>query len=139
MSHGNNEQENYIPVISLGSTDMALEEFKKALKSTDEIEITVTGRRSGRKTSRPVWFVQEGETLYLLPVTGSDSNWYKNVLKNPTLTLAAKGVKWTAKATPILDAAKVRDIVEKFRAKYGAGEVKKYYSKFGVAIKIPLA
>jgi hypothetical protein len=25
-------------------------------------------------------------------------------------------------------------VVEKFRAKYGAGEVKKYYSKFDVAV-----
>ncbi len=117
---------------------MALQEFTKALKSTDEIELTVT-RRSARKTSRPVWFVQEGETLYLLPVTGSDSDWYKNVLTNPTITLAVKDVKWTAKATPIVDPAMVRDVVEKFRAKYGAGEVKRYYTKFDVAIAVPLA
>ena len=118
---------------------MARDEFKKALKNTDEIEITATGRRSGRKISRPVWFVQEGEKLYLLPVKGSDSDWYKNVLKNPTITLAANGVTWIAQATPITDAAKVRDIVEKFRAKYGADEVKKYYSKLDVAVEVPLA
>src|SRR6266571_3663810 len=110
------------------STDMALGEFTKTLKGTNVIEITVTGRASGRKISNPVWFVQEGEKLYLLPVKGSDSDWYKNVLKNLIITLAANGVTWTAKATPITDAAKVGDIAEKFRAKYGAGEVKKYYS-----------
>ena len=76
---------------------MAHEEFTNVLKSTDEIELTVTGRISGRKTSRPVWFVRDGATLYLLPVTGSDSAWYKNALKNPTITLAAKGAKLTAK------------------------------------------
>jgi deazaflavin-dependent oxidoreductase (nitroreductase family) len=118
---------------------MALSEFIKALQSTNEIELTVTGRKSSRKTSRPVWFVQEGETLYLLPVKGSDSDWYKNMLKNPTITLAAKGATWTAKATPIKDADKVHDIVEKFRAKHGAGDVKKYYAKFDVAVEVPLA
>jgi deazaflavin-dependent oxidoreductase (nitroreductase family) len=118
---------------------MALSEFKKALQSTDEIAITVTGRASGRKISRPVWFVQEGEKLYLVPVRGSDSDWYKNVLKNPTITLDANGVTWTAKATPITDTTRVRDIVEKFRAKYGAEEVKKYYSKLDVAVEVPLA
>jgi hypothetical protein len=117
---------------------MAHEEFTKILKSTDEIELTVTGRRSGRKTARPVWFVEDGATLYLLPVTGSDSEWYKNALKNPTIILAAKGAKRTAKATPLADPAPVRDIVEKFRAKYGAGEVKKYYSKFDVAVVVSL-
>jgi hypothetical protein len=40
--------------------------------------------------------------------------------------------------TPITEAARVRGIADKFRAKYGAGEVKKYYSKFDVAVKIPL-
>jgi hypothetical protein len=113
-------------------------EFKTALKNTDEIELIVTGRVSGRKTSRPVWFVQEGDTLYLLPVGGSDTEWFKNVLHNPTITLAANGITWTAKARPITDPAKVSNIVEKFRAKYGAGNVKKYYSKFDVAVEVPL-
>ena len=91
------------------------------------------------QTSRPVWFVQEADTFYLLPVAGSDTEWFKNVLHNPTLTLAASGITWTAKAKPITDSAKVGEVVEKFRAKYGAGNVKKYYSKFDVAVEVPLA
>lgn len=117
---------------------MAVTELKKALASTDEIELTVTGRVTGRQISRPVWFVQEGDTLYLLPVTGSDSEWYKNVLKHPTISIAAGRATWTGKAIPITDPAKVHEVVDKFRAKYGPGEVKKYYSKFDVAVKVPL-
>ena len=60
---------------------MAFADFRNALNDTNEIELTTTGRISGRQSSRPVWFVLEGETLCLLPVTGSDSQWYKNVLK----------------------------------------------------------
>ena len=118
---------------------MANGEFKKALASADEIELIVTGRRSGGKTSRPVWFVQEGEKLYLLPVTGSDTEWFKNMLKNPTITLGANGLKATAKATPITDPAEVRQVVDKFRAKYGPANVRKYYSKFDVAAEVPVA
>jgi hypothetical protein len=118
---------------------MAVAEFTRALQDTDEIELTVTGRGTGRKTSRPVWFVQDGDVLYLLPVKGSDSEWFKNVLKDPTVTLSADGVEATAKATPITDPAKVREVVEKFRAKYGPDEVAKYYTKFDVAVKVPLA
>ena len=33
----------------------------------------------------------------------------------------------------------VHDIVEKFRAKYGTGEVKKYYTKLDVGVEVPLA
>jgi len=117
---------------------MAPQEFLKALKNAEEIELTVTGRASGRPSSRPVWFVQEGGALYLLPVTGSDSQWYQNVLKTPTITLAVGNVKWQGTATPITDPAKVHDVVEKFRAKYGADEVAKYYSKFDVAVAVSL-
>ena len=112
--------------------------FKKALENAEEIEITVTGRRSGRKISHPVWFVAEGDTLYLLPVKGSDSAWYKNIVAHPSMTLSAGGTRWNARPKPITDPGRVRDVVEKFRVKYGADEVAKY-SKFDVAVEVPLA
>ena len=118
---------------------MTVTEFKKALESSEEIQLTVTGRVSGGKISNPVWFVQEDETLYLLPVKGSDSDWLKNMLKNPTIALTVNGITITAKAKPITDPAMVREVVQKFRAKYGADEVKKYYSKFDVAVEVALA
>jgi deazaflavin-dependent oxidoreductase (nitroreductase family) len=116
---------------------MTFIEFKEALKNADEIEITVTGRNSGRSISNPVWFVLEGEKLYLLPVKGSDSDWYKNILKTPSMRLNAGGKEWTAEVTPITDKGNVHGIVEKFRDKYGDDQVKKYYSKFDVAVDVP--
>jgi hypothetical protein len=38
------------------------------------------------------------------------------------------------KVTPIKDAKQVASVAEKFRDKYGAGDVKKYYSKLDVAV-----
>jgi deazaflavin-dependent oxidoreductase (nitroreductase family) len=99
-----------------------------------EIKISVTGRKSGLAISNPVWFVLEGEKLYLLPVQGSDTQWYKNVLKNPSIRVAAKGAEAEFKAVPLTDPAKAQSVVEKFRDKYGASDVKKYYSKFDVAV-----
>ncbi len=113
---------------------MAFDEFEQALKNTNEIEITVTGRKSGNRISTPVWFVHEGDKLYLLPVKGSDSNWYKNIVTTPTMRLKAGGKERSADVRPVTDKAQVRDIVEKFRTKYGADQVKKYYSKFDVAV-----
>jgi hypothetical protein len=117
---------------------MAVANFKQALASTRELEITVTGRTSGRKISLPVWFVHEGETLYLLPVKGSDSDWYKNILRTPTMTISAGGTEITAHVKPITEPTKVREIVERFRAKYGATDVQRYYSKFDVAVEASL-
>ena len=108
--------------------------FKERLSRAREINISVTGRKSGRTISVPVWFVFEDDKLYLLPVQGSDTQWYKNVLKNPKIQIKAGSIEAEFKAVPITDAKQVSSVVEKFRAKYGAGDVKKYYSKFDVAV-----
>ena len=42
------------------------------------------------------------------------------------------------RAMPITEAKAVKSVVEKFREKYGTGDVKKYHSKFDVAIVIEL-
>ena len=105
-----------------------------------EITIGVIGRKSGRKISIPVWFVLEGSnTLYLLPVQGSETHWYKNVLQNPKIGISARGKEGAFQATSITDPENVKRVVEAFRAKYGAADVKKYYAKFDVAIRIDLS
>ena len=110
------------------------EDLKDRLSRHSEITITVTGRKSGRSVSIPVWFVLEGDKLYLLPVQGSDTQWYKNVLKNPKIRISAGDAEAEITAVPITDPKQVSAVAEKFRKKYGAGEVKKYYSKFDVAV-----
>src|SRR5258708_21265886 len=110
--------------------------FETALQSTNEIELTTTGRTAGRAISHPVWFVRQGEKLYLLPVGGAGSHWYKNVLKTPTIRLAAGGTKDSARAMPITDPAQVQEVAERFRAKYGAGDVRTYFPKLEVAVEV---
>src|SRR5712664_3092924 len=108
--------------------------LKDRLSRNREINITVTGRKSGRTISIPVWFVLEDDKLYLLPVQGSDTQWYKNVLKNPSIRIDARGAEAEFNVVPISDATQVSSVVQKFRGKYGANDVKKYYSKFDVAV-----
>jgi deazaflavin-dependent oxidoreductase (nitroreductase family) len=110
-------------------------EFLKKLALVKEVEITVTGRKSRRSISTPVWFVHEGQKLYLVPVNGTDSNWYKNVLAEPAMQISADERKVRVKATPVSDSHKVAEVVERLRLKYGAGEVKKYYSKLDAALE----
>ncbi len=107
--------------------------LEKRLAKSSEIYITVTGRKSGRSISLPIWFVWEEGKLYLLPVKGSDTQWYKNILKNPAMRIEAGGAEAELKATPVTEPKQVSSVIEKFRAKY-AGDVKKYYSKFDVAV-----
>src|SRR3989442_3512055 len=110
------------------------ETLKDRLARFRQIKISVTGRKSGKMISMPVWFVLEGEKLYLLPVRGSDTQWYRNVLKNPSIRIDARGVEAEFRATAISEAKTVKSVIEKFREKYGVSEVKKYYSKLDVAV-----
>jgi deazaflavin-dependent oxidoreductase (nitroreductase family) len=110
------------------------ENLKDRLSRYRQIKISVTGRKSGRTISVPVWFVLHEDKLYLLPVQGSDTQWYKNVLKNPAMRIEARGAEGEFKAVPLTDGKEVSSVIEKFRTKYGAGDVKKYYSKFDVAV-----
>src|SRR6202158_6237101 len=104
--------------------------LKDRLSRSREIKISVTGRKSGKTISIPVWFVLEGDKLYLLPVQGSDTQWYKNVLQNPSIRIDARGVEGELVAVPVTSTKAVKSVVEKFRDKYGATDVKKSYSRF---------
>ena len=113
-------------------------DFETALDATDEISLTTTGRVSGKLTARPVWYVRRDGRLFLLPVDGSQSQWYKNLLKTPAIRLTAGGSEFAANATPLTEPDAVGQVLESFRAKYGAGEIAKYYPHPDVAVEISL-
>jgi hypothetical protein len=118
---------------------MSKPELYQRLDSAREIELTVKGRKSGNDISRPVWFVRGGNILYLLPLNGSDTNWYKNMLVNPKSKLSLNGTEiLSANGRPITDKNRVADVVRKFSSRYGEEEVKKYYTKFDAAVEVPL-
>ena len=78
------------------------------------------------------------QIYHLLPVQGSDTNWYKNLLVDPTLKISVNGLETSTRGKLIADSNMVYDIVRKFKSKYGEGEVKKYYTKFDAAVEVPL-
>ena len=117
---------------------MSKADLHQKLNRVDEITLSVKGRKSGRDIARPVWFVHEGNTLYLLPVQGSDTNWYKNLLADSTLKISVNGNETLVRGKTITDENSVDNIVRKFRSKYGEGDMKKYYPKTDVAVEVPL-
>jgi hypothetical protein len=99
---------------------MSKADIHQRLNRASEIVLSVKGRKSGRDIPRPVWFVHEGNTLYLLPNYGSDTNWYKNLLVDPTLKISVNdGEEIPTKGKPITDINRVNDIFRKFDSKYG--------------------
>jgi hypothetical protein len=115
------------------------EDLKKRLARARQIKISVIGRKSGATITLPVWFVLEAGKLYLLPVYGSETQWFKNLEKNRSLAISTGRPEANFKPTLVRDPHAVKAVVEKFRAKYGAADVKKYYTKFDVAVRVGLS
>jgi deazaflavin-dependent oxidoreductase (nitroreductase family) len=113
-------------------------ELKQVLQDAREVELTVTGRKSGAESSRPVWFTEQGDTVYLLPVGGSGANWFKNVLRTPRIRLAADGAELETEAKPVTEAAVVNDVLAQFSEKYGDSQVKQYYPDQDAAVEVSL-
>lgn len=111
-------------------------EFMEALRGSNQVDLAVTGRVSGRQISNPVWFVQEGGMVYLLPVRGSDTSWFKNVRAIPTVRLRANGASVSAAAEPVTDHGRLSDIIQKFRTRYGPGEIERFYTKLDAAVEV---
>jgi len=110
---------------------MAATDFLETVKSASEVELAV--KRSGIWTRRPVWFAVDGNTIYLLPVHGTDTKWFRHFMANPEIELSVKGKKVRAQART-LQGAQLTYVINRFRSKYG--NLEKYYTKLDVAIAV---
>lgn len=117
---------------------MSRDDVYQKLNKVSEITLSVKGRKTKKDIPRPVWFSIEGNYLYLLPVEGSDTEWYKNIFTDPVLKISVNGIEISATGKPIKDYNKIREVAQKFRTKYSEGNVKKYYINFDVAVEVPL-
>ena len=110
---------------------------RSGIQNDNTIQITVTGRSSGRSHSYPIWFTLDGDILYLIPVRGSDTEWYKNLRKHSPVQLSARGKTFKTTARFLTEQAQLDKVLETFRDKYGRN-VRSYYPKYDVAVEITL-
>jgi len=109
----------------------------RALKTGRQIKISVTGRSSGRTITLPVWFVHEDDALWLLPVHGSKTQWYRNLLKNPAITMKVGSEKRMLEAKALRGATAVRNVIQWFGNKYTPQIITKLYpGPLDVAVKV---
>jgi deazaflavin-dependent oxidoreductase (nitroreductase family) len=110
------------------------------LSSTEEIQITVTGRKTGKSHSAPVWFVyDEGNQQFsLLPLRGSHTNWFKNLQAKPMLGVGFGDKTFTVDALTKVDTGEAEEVAKKFRTKYGEEEVSKYYPTIDAFVRFSL-
>ena len=99
------------------------EDVKQALERDRTIDITTLGRRTGKARRTEIWFHNLHCRLYITGTPGP-RDWYSNLLANPEFTFHLKqSVKanLSAKATPILDEDRRREIFTEIHGKLGGG------------------
>ena len=64
-----------------------LQDILTELLREDYCYLTTTGRKSGLPREIEIWFGINGNSLYLLSGGGDQSQWVKNLLANPNVTV----------------------------------------------------
>ena len=114
-------------------------ELVDKLKQSNEVRVTVTGRKTKKKLSTPVWFVLEGDSKVLLvPMRGSDTNWFKNLAGDLQIGLGVDEVESTSKAKVVREPREVEKVLDKFRAKYRRMWSEAYYVKRDLYVEVAL-
>jgi len=109
------------------------------LRQSNEVEITVTGRKSKKRFTTPVWFIlQDDKKVILVPTKGSHNNWFKNLGRNSQIELGVGGTSASLRATLARDQVEVDKILDKFRTKYGSMWSESYYTVRDAYVEVPL-
>jgi len=69
-----------------------------ALDAEDFCYLTTTGRVTGRPHTVEIWFAIHQQTLYILSGGGDSSDWVKNALRQPQVTIRIERTTFPAHA-----------------------------------------
>jgi deazaflavin-dependent oxidoreductase (nitroreductase family) len=97
------------------------ERVTHALERDRTIDITTRGRRTGQLHRTEIWFHHIDGQVYITGTPGR-RDWYANLLAHPEFTFHLKrsvNADLPARARPILDAARRREIIASIHQKLG--------------------
>lgn len=85
------------------------------LVSDDLTLITFTGRKTGKKYTTPVGFIEMNGSIMMF----TDSPWWRNIEEEPNITLRLKGERVQGQAEIISDPDLIREYLQKMVEKRG--------------------
>ena len=87
------------------------------------LEITTTGRKSGKPRTKPIWFVYDQGALYIQSGKDGKTHWYRNLQKTPQMRVKIGQLTLTGKAQFVTDTAETERVHDLFRSKYSLARV----------------
>jgi deazaflavin-dependent oxidoreductase (nitroreductase family) len=91
------------------------DDVKQALERDRTIDITTTGRQSGRPRRLEIWFHNLDGRIYITGLPGR-RDWYANIVANPEFTFHLRQTVLAdlpGRARPIVDEQERRDVLER--------------------------
>ena len=97
------------------------------IKDESTIELTTTGRKSGKQHARPIWFVVDHGKILVQAGKKGKTDWYLNIQKNPEAVMRAGTVRLRVRGTLVTDAQRVAEIHRLFLHKYTTARVLSWF------------
>jgi len=97
--------------------DTATAERLKRIASQHTLVLTHYGRKSGKPYDVIIWFVVEGDRMFL-GTANKSRNWVKNVMAKPNVVIKAGGENFIATVREITDASMRDHVMNLVQSKY---------------------
>lgn len=81
--------------------------------------LTTIGRKTGQPRTTGVSFMPVGDRYIIFAGWGIQSDWYKNLLANPEVTIQIGSKRIKATARPVEDRARRQDLMQQMRQRSG--------------------
>jgi deazaflavin-dependent oxidoreductase (nitroreductase family) len=91
----------------------------RTVQDASTVELTTTGRKSGQPRLVTIWFAVDAEgRLYVQSGQDGRTDWYRNLLVTPAVSLRIGELAMRGTATPVDDLTEVARVHQLFREKY---------------------
>ncbi|MBI2360154.1 MAG: nitroreductase family deazaflavin-dependent oxidoreductase [Deltaproteobacteria bacterium] len=101
----------------------------ESLTRASYIDLTTTGRKTGEPRIVELSFAVKGNEIVCLAGNGGKVQWYRNLLRDPKVSIRVGNLNLRARAVKRISHPKklARGILELFRKKYGSAYVRDRY------------
>lgn len=105
-------------VVALAASTATASDRLAKVQNESTLDLTTIGRKSGKPHTKPVWFVVDGDQLWVQAGHDGKTDWYLNLKKTPEVKVRIRDERFTARAAPVDDPATAKRVHELFRQKY---------------------